>query len=351
MIEYKTGNLLVEPVEALVNTVNCVGVMGRGVALQFKNKYAQNYKAYAVACKQGEVQPGQMFVVQISQLTNPRYIINFPTKRHWRGKSRIEDIQSGLLALAQEVTDRNIQSLALPPLGCGLGGLPWSEVKPLIQSVFANLPNVQVVVFEPSAEHETVNHNISTDVPKMTPGRAALVALMKRYLDGLLDPFISLLEVHKLMYFLQEAKQPLNLRYVKGYYGPYSENLGKVLQKIEGHMISGYANGGDEPTKQLTIVPKASDDAVAFLENYPEDTSRFDRVANLVEGFETPFGLELLATVHWVVKEENAVSSEDALQKVYAWNSRKKQFSERQIQLAYQTLEEKGWFTSDRLAG
>jgi O-acetyl-ADP-ribose deacetylase (regulator of RNase III) len=343
MITFKTGNLLAEPAEALVNTVNCVGVMGRGVALQFKTIYPQNFKAYAAACKREEVQPGKMFIFQISQLTNPKYIINFPTKRHWKGKSRIEDITSGLQDLVEEVKTRSIQSIALPPLGCGLGGLDWQQVKPMIEAAFAALPNVQVMIFEPNAAHDTATQNISSDVPNMTEGRAALVALMKRYLDGLLDPFISLLEVQKLMYFLQEAGQPLKLQYTKHHYGPYAHNLGKVLQKIEGHFTAGYANGGDDPTKQLTLVPKAAEDAFAFLSSQPDVTERFDRVAALVDGFETPFGLELLATVHWVVSCDGASSPEQAQQKVYGWNKRKKQFSERQIHLAYQTLLDKGW--------
>jgi O-acetyl-ADP-ribose deacetylase (regulator of RNase III) len=178
MIEYKTGNLLAEDVEALINTVNCVGVMGRGVALQFKTKYPQNYKAYKAACKQDEVQPGKMFIVQISQLINPKYIINFPTKRHWRGKSRLEYIDAGLQSLLSEIQKRGIQSIAMPPLGCGLGGLDWAEVKLRIEGAFAALPNVHVVIFAPSATHEIVNENISTDAPEMTQGRVALVALM-----------------------------------------------------------------------------------------------------------------------------------------------------------------------------
>ena len=126
MIEYRTGDIIAEDAEALVNTVNCVGVMGRGVALQFKNAFPENFKAYAAACKRGEVQPGRMFVFETSQLTNPHYIINFPTKRHWRGKSRISDIDAGLHALVSDIRRRGIRSVAIPPLGSGLGGLQWS---------------------------------------------------------------------------------------------------------------------------------------------------------------------------------------------------------------------------------
>ena len=133
MIEYKTGDILAADTEALVNTVNCVGVMGRGIALQFKNAFPENFVAYERACRLGEVQPGRMFVFDTHGLTNPRFIINFPTKRHWRGKSRLEDIDSGLEALVEEIRARGIRSIAIPPLGSGLGGLNWLDVRPRIE--------------------------------------------------------------------------------------------------------------------------------------------------------------------------------------------------------------------------
>lgn len=148
-IEYKTGDLLEEDTEAIVNAVNCVGVMGRGIALQFRNTFPENFRLYAAACKRGEVQPGRMFVFDTGQVTNPRYIINFPTKRHWRGKSRMEDIEAGLVALVREIRSRDIRSIALPPLGCGLGGLHWPDVRTRIAEALEELRDVHVVVFEP----------------------------------------------------------------------------------------------------------------------------------------------------------------------------------------------------------
>src|SRR5215475_10402614 len=120
MIEYRSGDIVKADTEALINTVNCVGVMGRGIALQFKNAFPENFDAYAAACRRHEVQPGRMFVFETEQLTTPRYIINFPTKRHWRGKSRMEDIESGLQSLVEEIKTRGIHSIAIPPLGSGL---------------------------------------------------------------------------------------------------------------------------------------------------------------------------------------------------------------------------------------
>jgi O-acetyl-ADP-ribose deacetylase (regulator of RNase III) len=348
MIEYKTGDILTEDAEALVNTVNCVGIMGRGIALQFKNAFPENFKSYAAACKRNEVQPGRMFVFETGQLTNPRYIINFPTKRHWRGKSRMEDIDAGLVALAEEIRLRNIRSIAIPPLGSGLGGLDWPTVRPRIAAMLQDFDDLKVVIFEPGDASADTRTNRSQNVPKMTAGRAALVGLMHRYLGGLLDPFITLLEVHKLMYFMQIAGEPLRLNYTKGPYGPYAENLRHVLNAIEGHLVSGYADGGDVPNKQLTLVPGALEDAQAFLQHKVDTQAHFARVAELVEGFESPFGLELLSTVHWIVSKEQACTVDDVITQTYAWSDRKKQFSLRQIALAVDVLSRKNWIENVR---
>lgn len=343
MIEYRTGDILRTEAEALVNTVNCVGIMGRGIALQFKNAFPENYRAYKAACDRDEVQPGRMFVFETSKLTRPKYIINFPTKRHWRGKSRIEDIDAGLDALVQEIRKRGIRSVAIPPLGSGLGGLDWAEVRPRIERALSSLSDVDAVVFEPNGAPDQTTMARAREVPPMTPGRAALVVLMDRYLGGLMDPFVTLLEVHKLIYFMQEAGQPLRLRFVPGHYGPYAENLRNVLSRIEGYLVAGYADGGDAPGKQLELVPGAVEDAQKLLAGDNETRERFSRVADLVEGFETPFGLELLATVHWVMRRGDANSPEAVIEQTYAWNDRKRRFSRRQIQLAMDVLSTKGW--------
>ncbi len=345
MIEFKRGDLLASNSEAIVNTVNCVGVMGRGIALQMKKAFPANFRAYAAACDRGEVVPGRMFVHPTGELGNPRYVINFPTKRHWKGRSRLEDIEAGLVTLVAGVRRLGIRSIALPPLGCGLGGLSWSDVRPRIERAFAELPDVHVTVFEPAGAPEPMAMPKNSKVPNMTAGRAALVGLMDRYLRGLMDPFVSLLEVHKLMYFLQEAGEPLKLSYMKGHYGPYAENLGHVLTRVEGHLISGYGDGGDKPAKQLELVPGATEDAQRFLGEHPATLARFERVAALVDGFETPFGLELLATVHWVATRESARDDEALVDAVYSWGDRKRRFTPAQIRLAATILREKGWLT------
>ncbi len=343
MIRFTTGDILAEDAEALVNTVNCVGVMGRGIALQFKKAFPENFRVYADACARGEVQPGRMFLFETRQLTNPRYIINFPTKRHWRGNSRIEDIDAGLKDLVMVIREHHIHSIAVPPLGSGLGGLDWSDVRPRIEKALHGFNNLDVVVFEPRGAPAAERMVQGQDVPKMTAGRAALVGLMDRYLNGLLDPFVTLLEVHKLMYFMQVAGQPLKLSYAKGPYGPYAENLRHVLNAVEGHFISGYGDGGDRPDKQLELVPGAVEDARAFLGCSLDTRERFDRVTDLVDGFESAFGLELLSTVHWVLVHDNPASQDDLIALTYAWNERKRRFSPRQIGLAADVLREKGW--------
>lgn len=346
MIEYTSGDILKDDSEAVVNTVNCVGVMGRGIALQFKQAWPANFAAYEAACKREEVQPGRMFVFETGQLTPPRFIINFPTKRHWRGKSRIEDIEAGLRALVAVIRSRNIRSIALPPLGSGLGGLEWPDVRTRIAAALADLSSVRIRVYEPNGAPASDRMHHQQEVPTMTAGRAALVGLMRRYLGGLLDPSISLLEVHKLMYFMQEAGEALRLRYAEAPYGPYAENLRHVLRAIEGHLVVGYGDGGDAPDKPLSLVPGAEEEAEAFLETHPETRLRFERVAKLVEGFESSFGMELLATVHWVLERRSPHCVEDVIEHTYGWNPRKQQFTPRQIRIAVNVLTSQGWTTA-----
>jgi O-acetyl-ADP-ribose deacetylase (regulator of RNase III) len=343
MIEFTTGDILESDAEALVNTVNCVGIMGRGIALQFKDRFPANFKAYAEACKREEVQPGRMFVFDTERMTGPKFIVNFPTKRHWRGKSRIEDIEAGLAALRDEVKRRGIRSIAIPPLGAGLGGLDWKQVRPLIEKALGTLDHVQVVIYEPDPAAAVRPKTSAAQPPAMTAGRAALIGLIQRYLAGLLDPTVTLLEVHKLMYFLQEAGEPLRLKFVQAPYGPYAENLRHVLRTVEGYYLTGYADGGDSPTKELQLVPGAVEDAEHILTGDSSTSERIRRVAELVDGFETPFGLELLSTVHWVANQRQTQRAEEIIAGTYAWNERKRQFTERQIRLAIRILSDRGW--------
>ncbi|BCA53479.1 Appr-1-p processing protein [Nitrospira sp. KM1] len=347
MIAITSGDILAADAEALVNTVNCVGIMGRGIALQFRKAFPDNFKAYEAVCKRKELQPGKMFVFGINSLTNPRYIINFPTKRHWKGKSRLTDIESGLKALVAEILRLGIRSIAIPPLGCGQGGLDWGDVRPRIEQALMAVPDVRVLLFSPAGSPVSAESlSSSGPVPKMTEARAALVVLMQHYLAGLMDPFISLLEVHKLFYFMQAAGETtLRLRYVKAPYGPYAENLRHLLLSVEGYLTSGYTDEIDDPEKPLELVPGSVQEAAQFLTGHPITQRRFERVADLVKGFETPFGLELLSTVHWVTTQEGASTLEKATVATFEWNERKRRFSPQQIGLAWQVLQDKGWLS------
>lgn len=343
MIKLTQGDILKSDADALVNTVNCVGVMGRGIALQFKKAFPANFKAYEAACKVDQVQPGKMFVYDLNRLYNPRFIINFPTKQHWKGKSHLKDIELGLLDLVAVVQHQQIRSIAIPPLGCGLGGLNWEEVKPLIIEAFRSVPDVMVFLFEPAGAPQADLMVKESKVPNMTVGRAALLGLMRRYLAAVMDPTVTLLEVHKLMYFMQEAGEPLRLNYQKAPYGPYAENLRHVLSHIEGHFISGYGDAEDRPDKSLELKLNASDQAEIFLTEHESTQQRFDRVADLIKGFETTFGMELLSTVHWVATREDATTPEEAVTKIHNWNIRKRMFEPRHIHLAWTRLHNAGW--------
>jgi O-acetyl-ADP-ribose deacetylase (regulator of RNase III) len=349
MIEYKSGNILAEDAEALVNTVNTVGISGRGIALRFKEAFPENFRAYQLASRRHEIQPGQMFVFETKRLTNPRYIINFPTKRHWRGRSRLSDIESGLSALAREIRTRDIHSIAIPPLGSGLGGLNWTDVKPRIERALRGLNDVRIVVFEPlpKATAGTLSGGIGPghEPPAMTPGRAALIGLVDRYLRGLMDPFVTLLEIHKLTYFMQEAGERLKLRYVPAPYGPYAENLRHVLRAVNEYFITGYGDVDERPDRQIALVEGAARRAREVLASNSATAERFDRVANLVEGFETPYGLELLATVHWVAKHGGATTIEKALRATHQWGVRKQSWPQSHIQLSWRVLVDKGWLS------
>lgn len=342
MIQFVKGDILKQDAEALVNTVNCVGVMGRGIALQFRKAFPENFKAYVTACKHGEVRLGHMFVFDTGGFY-PRYIINFPTKQHWKGKSRIEDIRSGLKSLVKEVEEREIKSIAIPPLGAGLGGLDWLEVKQEILDALSNQSNLEVYIFEPAGAPVADEMVKFSKIPKMTISRASIVGLMRRYLAAVMDPDVTLLELQKLMYFMQEAGEPLKLDYKKGLYGPYARNLGHVLEIIEGYFISGYLDGGDDPTKPIQLKGNAIEKAEEFLLENEATQTRFNRVTELIEGFETPYGMELLSTVHWVARHENAIEPEDIVKQVHDWNVRKRMFPDKHIHIAHNVLREQGW--------
>jgi O-acetyl-ADP-ribose deacetylase (regulator of RNase III) len=343
MIELTQGNILKADAEALVNTVNCVGFMGKGIALQFKKAYPENYSVYHRACAAGEVQPGRMFIFDLHSMLNPKYVINFPTKRDWRASSCYEDVESGLQALVADVRRLGISSIAVPPLGCGLGGLDWGKVRPMIEKAFAQLPNVCVLLFEPAGAPEAKAMPVRTERPKLTIARALFIRLMDQYAAQAYR--LTLLEIQKLAYFLQEAGQPLKLNYEAGHYGPYAPNLNKVLEALERHYTSGYGDT-QKPDVEIELLAGAAEEAEAFLSGHTAEHARLGRVSQLIEGFETPYGLELLSSVHWLAVHAlpTAEDKDEAIEAIAVWNERKRRmFRPKHIRLAWERLEDQQW--------
>lgn len=345
MIISAQGDLLRADAEALVNTVNTVGVMGKGIALQFKRAFPEMYTAYRAAAKRGSVRLGSMYVWETGLLANPRVIINFPTKGHWREKSRLADIEAGLEDLVRVVNALRIKSIAMPPLGCGNGGLEWSAVEPLIREVLAGLPDLRVDLYAPQPAPEAASLAVATARPAMTPGRAALVEVIRRY-SALSFTAPGQVEIQKLMYFLQLAGEPLRLNYSPSHYGPYADNLRHVLSTVEGHFLVGYGDGSKpvHESETLRLMPGAAEEAEVALAVETETQERLGRVIRLTEGFESPYGLELLATVHWLADERDSIDVETIARGMSSWSPRKERmFTKAQIRTALRALTERAW--------
>jgi len=356
MIEFGDGNLLHAQVDALVNTVNTVGVMGKGVALQFKQAFPANFTAYKRACDLGEVRIGRMFVYDSSRRGPHRYIINFPTKQHGRSKSRLQDIEAGLHDLVRLINELSITSIAVPALGCGNGGLNWNDVYPLIERALRPLP-VRAIVYPPAGAPRAADMPIATSRPSMTVGRAALLAILARYARSvmaqrleLIRPGASLLEIQKLMYLLQEAGLSLRLNYTKGRYGPYAENLNKILQAMEGHYLRGYGDRSSAvlALEPIELLPGAEDRALTLLRTDPSVLATVNRVLRLTTGWEGAYGMELLATVLFAARTDPLVATDAtrAADYVHTWNARKQAtFPQEHVTKAWQRLHDQGWFT------
>jgi O-acetyl-ADP-ribose deacetylase (regulator of RNase III) len=344
MIRIVHGDLLKQDdVDAIVNTVNCVGVMGKGIALQFKNKWPGNYDQYVAACKEGRVRLGRMLIHDAGGLVKPNYIINFPTKDHWRGKSTLEFIRDGLVDLIDQVRRLKIRSLAIPPLGCGNGGLNWSQVRSMIETAFHPLPEIEVRLFEPLGAPDPKTMEVRTKRPRMTAGRAAILKVIETYRS--LNYGLSRLEIQKLAYFLQEAGEPMRLDFEKAEYGPYSDTLRHALNNMEGHFIRGVGDGVVESEIQPT--EDATEEAEVFLRSRGsgELAERVARVERLIEGYQSPYGMELLATVHWVATHPPKSRTLDhAIVAVGEWNDRKRIVMQRShLAAAWQRLSQEGW--------
>ena len=310
MIRYTQGNLLEAPTEAVVNTVNEVGVMGKGIALMFKEAFPENAEAYVEACKNREVRVGRMFVTENRQVIHPRWIINFPTKKHWRGHSRIEWIQAGLKDLERVIEEKTIHSIALPPLGCGNGGLDWGDVREEIEAALAGIPELEVVVYEPTRAYQNVSKRTGLD--KLTPARALISELIRRY--SVLGLECTNLEVQKLAWFLQRSilslglKDQLDLRFTANKYGPYAERLRHLLNALDGsylHCDKRLSDAGPFDLIWFDDSRRAKVEEYLRSEKARQYLPALEATGKLIDGFESPLGMELLSTVDWLVSQEH----------------------------------------------
>lgn len=324
MLNFTTGNLLEARAQALVNTVNTVGVMGKGIALMFKDRFNDNYRQYAAACKAGEVRTGQMFITQPAELDGPRWIVNFPTKQHWRSPSQLAWVVEGLQDLRQFLIENKVQSIAIPPLGAGNGGLDWDLVKPEIERALGDLSNIEIIVFEPTKAYQNVAKRVGVET--LTPSRALIAELVRRYC--VLGMECSLLEIQKLAWFLERSIErlspinPLNLKFEANKFGPFAPDLNHLLNSMDGSYLRSEKRIADstpfdviwfDDQRKELVQAYLQSEAKAYLPALEETTA-------LIDGFESPFGMELLATVDWLLtKNEVAPNAQAVHEGLLTW--------------------------------
>ncbi len=318
MIRYTQGNLLEAPAEALVNTVNEVGVMGKGIALMFRETFPVNTHAYEEAAKAGNVRVGRMLVTENHAVVGPRWIINFPTKKHWRQPSKLEWVRDGLRDLGRVLRENNIHSVALPPLGCGNGGLDWALVRREIEGALGDLGNVDVVVYEPTDAYQNAPKRAGLE--SLTPARALIAEMVRRY--SVLGLECTNLEVQKLAWFLHRAigsltlPDPLDLRFTANKYGPYADRLRHLLEGLDGSYLHCEKRLSDAGPFDLIWFEDTKREAVStYLRS--ADASQYvpalEQATTVIDGFESPLGMELLATVDWLLVHNSVERSVSAI--------------------------------------
>lgn len=340
MIVFEKGNLLKAEVEALVNTVNTVGVMGKGIALQFKETFPSNFKAYEAAVKRNEVKVGSMFVTELHRMDGLRYIINFPTKEHWRSPSKLSYIRDGLQDLRRVIAEKNIQSIALPPLGCGNGGLDWAAVKPLIVEALNDLP-VRAIIFEPDAAVAAILQQENEKKAHLTNARAMLLNLLYHY--RALGEEACEFAAEKLAYFLQRFGEPqLKLDFVRHHYGPYSGKVRHVLYALNGTYLKGYEQKNSRPFDEFELMSSKMEEVNMWLSERLSagEKTRMEQVLALIDGYQSPYALELLASVDFILKDSPNANLEEIKSALSKWSSRKhKLFQAWQIEMAMKHLQ------------
>ena len=321
MIRYITGNILDSDAHALVNTVNTMGVMGKGIALQFKKAYPNNYKAYVKASKNEEVKVGKMFVTLDSNTTTgERTIINFPTKTNWRKPSEYKYIEDGLDNLIEVINTRQIKSIAIPPLGAGNGGLNWEKVKLLIEQKLGHL-DVMIYVYEPTLE---MQEHLAKERVKLTDARALLLYVLYDLVKN--GEYVSEFSSEKICYFLQKfgAKKYFKLDFEPNFYGPYSGKVRFVLNAINGSYLMGYSDMNKKPFEPLTLVSDAYETVKNHVETNKELLEIADNTITFLRGYYSDFALELLSSIDYISSKENTFDKQIISNGLEKWSDRKR---------------------------
>ncbi|MBL0138277.1 MAG: macro domain-containing protein [Bacteroidetes bacterium] len=343
---YLKGNLLEAHTQALVNTVNTVGVMGKGIALQFKEAFPMNFKIYIAACKKKELLTGKLLVVKEQTLEGEKIIINFPTKTEWFMKSKYEYIEAGLQELAKVIDEYKIESIAIPPLGCGNGGLKWEKVKPMIEKHLGHLNHVNIQVFEPNeAVKEILKQQDANKEIKLTPARAMVLYAMFYYES--LGENASLFVANKLAYFLQRlGEKSLNkLKFEASHYGPYSVQVEHLLHNVNGKYLKGLEQMNAKAFEPLELQYDKINEVSYYIKNElsSEQRTRLSNLVKLIDGFQSALSLEILATVDFVRKEKPNINQEDIVSTIHNWSERKRKlFQEKYILIAANHLQDYG---------
>jgi len=323
MIQYIEGDLLESKAEALVNTVNTVGIMGKGIALQFKNHFPSNYKRYAQACKEQRVKVGSLLILEdTSLLGGKKKIINFPTKTDWRKPSEYSYIENGLIELSKYIRENSIKSIAIPPLGTGNGGLDWNKVKALIDKYLSDL-ECDIQIYLPNV---LIKEVLKKERVKLIPARAMLLSVLFDLVRS--GEFVSEFAAEKVAYFLQRfgAKDYFKLEFQPNFYGPYSGKVKHVLYYMNGSYISGYSAKDKKPFEELGLMFDAEKEVTAYLD-IPENAACKEIVLKtkaFLSGFYSAFALELLSSIDFIMQENNANSVEDITKHLEKWSDRKK---------------------------
>lgn len=321
MIQYITANIFESNAQAIINTVNTDGVMGKGIALQFKKSFPNNYKAYVKACKNESIAIGKLFVFKDYNTTiGEKIIINFPTKKSWRNPSEYNFIEEGLDDLIKIISINNITSIAIPALGAGNGGLVWEKVKEIIVRKLKHL-DVDIIIYEPTKQ---IKEYLKPERVKLTDARALLLYVLYDLVKN--GEYVSEFSSEKVCYFLQRfgAKKYFKLEFEPNFYGPYSGKVRFVLNVLNGSYIMGYSDMSKKPFEPLTLVSDGYETVKNHVENNAELLNISKKTISFLTGFYSDFALELFSSIDYLVIKNNTIDKDIIIKKLESWSDRKR---------------------------